>query len=286
MAYTLNEMFDLIDIEIKDIDGNDYPNRLKVSWLNRAQDHILGLVNSQYVVSLHTVDTGKAITTGAFATSGLTYTVFRKHLGIMGVKSADASGIFLDPIDFAQYRQLISDGHTFATTKPAYMMRGSSIYVYPTTIASIDVYYMREPLDMAEDVASGYLVNGRTYTVCEFPYINGTTYYLTYGGFNKYDGQTFTATATASYTETGNGTVTVSCELEDDLQDAILEYAMHFGHALNGADALATFKVKRAYDMVQVINTKVDLEHAADYPLSRTAGVSYRPDLLTNIGGR
>jgi hypothetical protein len=289
-------MCDLIDLEVYDEDKNRFSPELKVDWLNRAQDHILGMINSQYVVSLHAVDVTEAVTLpgGISPTpctidfSALTYTVFRKHLGIMGIRNATGTGgLFLDYLDFNQYRQLISDGHTFATTNPAYMVRGSTIYMYPSTITHVDVYYMREPVNMVYNVASGNIAVGKVYTVTEYPYINGSTYAVTYNSVAYYDGQSFTGvTGKTTYTTSGVGTVSIPCELEDDIQDAVVEYAMHFGHELNGADQRADRKVARAYNMVQVINNKIDPENVAVRPIARTAGVVYRPDAVTNNGGR
>lgn len=282
MSYTLNEMFDLMDIEIHDESGNVFADKLKLSWLNSAQDHMLSRVNGQYVTELHELDAAETPTTGVYATSGLTYSIYRKHLGIMGVKVA--GGVFCDYITFEQYKRYVSDGYTFVATAPKYYTRKASVYLYPTSIASIDVYYMREPVDMVQDVASGSIADGKTYTVNNYttvvyPKTTGTTYT---------DGESFTGSTSdgTDYDVTGTGTVTVDCELEDEIQEMILDYAKHLA-CLTQRDATnSAINKANAYERADIINHKVDMERSSYRDSSRTAWTSYERDPLTGGGDR
>jgi len=284
MAYTLNEMYDTIDIAVKDADGNEYSDLLKTAWLNKAQDHMLSLVNGDYVVELHTVDASESPTTGVYAMSGLSYSVYRKHLGIMGVRNAATGGIFCEYVNFEEYKRLVSDAYTFVATSPLYYMRGSSIYILPTSITSIDVYYMREPCNMDNDVASGSIADGTVYTVNEYT----TVKYPASTGTEYTHGQSFTGTTAngSTYDVTGTGTVTVDCELEEELQEMILDYAKYLACLNAGNNEGAADNQTSAYTQADVVNKKADMERTANTSISRMAAVDYRNNSVAGGGDR
>jgi len=282
MAYNLNQMYDFMDIAVKDEDGRLFTDALKTKWLNTAQDHIISLINSQYIVELHTVDAGESPTTGVYAMSGLTYSVYRKHLGLMGVRVA--SGVFCDFIDFEQYKQYVTDGYTFVATAPKYYVRGSSIYLFPTSISSIDVYYVRVPAVMTENVASGSIANGTVYTVNDYT----TVKYPSTTGTNYTDGQSFTGSTGdgTTYDVTGTGTVTIDCELEDDIQEAILDYSKGMARHEASDYAGAERDMAIAYQKVEVFNRKIDAAYQSYSDSSRTAYQQYRRDPIAAGGDR
>lgn len=206
MASELDDMISLLGLYLNEINqASDAPEefnqKTRLKLLNIAQDKVCTLIHSDYLVGLHMVDEEKSLTSGAYALSGLTYDIFHKNLGVMGVKIFE--GAFAEQINFQKYRQLTVDGRSYAATSPLFYFRGGSIYLLPTTTAKIDVYYMRKPYEMFFDVATGSIKVDAQYYVEDYTIV-------TYNSTVYNDGDTFTGvTGQTTYT-TNTGSITAA----------------------------------------------------------------------------
>lgn len=270
MASELDRMVSLLGIYLNDLnqagtEPDEFNPDTRIKLLNMAQDKVCTLIHSDYLVGLHVLDSNKSLTSGVLALSGLTYDVFHKNLGIMGVKIN--AGAFAEQINFQKYRELTIQSRAYAAAAPFYYFMGGSIYLLPTTTTAIDIYYMRKPYDMAFDVASGSIEVDAQY------YNDGYTK-VTYNSADYASGATFTGVASkTTYTTTGSGYVQCLCELDSELRDIIVEYAAYIGFKY-GKD---TTRAKLAWDdsmtSINAINMKIDPQYATRTKVSREAGL-------------
>ncbi len=151
--YTTAKMVDLIEVYVNKF--HDEENEvltatrpLLTALLNRGQLEVVALLDRKNLDILDTTETSKALdSSGDYAFSGLTATVYNGAESIDAVKISGATGNYCTFKTFDNYKNMVNAGHTFVTAAPICYFRGESVHVEPNSgiSTSIDVYFMATP---------------------------------------------------------------------------------------------------------------------------------------------
>jgi hypothetical protein len=140
-------------IALTPTDGNEYTIAIKLDAINDAQLRLATMLPDEKITELEVLETGVTITAGAvtFATLGATTLAERVQMVRIG-----SGGIFLDPVDVSDLKDLINNSYlaSSATGGGYWWINKSSIYVLPTATATVDVYHLRVPVDVANDAVA------------------------------------------------------------------------------------------------------------------------------------
>lgn len=147
MSMTVSEMVDLLDLRVEDPKKQALTNAGKVRALNNAQLRVAALMDEGYLTQLEYLDADKSPTTGVFALSGLTSTPLRGKDGIQRVKVKDGRECTrIDMKDVGISRNQFM--HGYSVEDPVYYLHENKIYLLPTSISAIDIYYLKIPTAM------------------------------------------------------------------------------------------------------------------------------------------
>ncbi len=140
---TVLEMVDLLASRLEDLDKRKFPDSAKLLALENAQLKIGNMLHDNYLTELQVIDTSQSIGSGYEDISDLTYKVLRGGEGIMNVK--DSSGLYLTRINLSDIKKTENTFYVGSLRNPVYYIYKNRIYVLPTTISAIDVYYLKIP---------------------------------------------------------------------------------------------------------------------------------------------
>ena len=180
----------------------------------------------------------------------------QRNKGIDGIRITD--GYYCRKISYDEYKKFVINNRVFSPMEPYYYLRGNYAYVVPfSTDTTVDLYYMRNPVEMSLN-ADGYniTINAHgTPSTTEFigadgqglsntnNYYNGSVIYSvehsSYHVVTFYIGSSRTFTvepaALGNFTdsqimrfETHDFDLNVDCELADDIQDIINDRAASY----------------------------------------------------------
>ena len=82
---------------------------------------------------------------------GLTYAPFGGPLGILGIRQTSSN--FIRKVSWDMVKDSVTGYTSFTSTEPVYFVFKNRLYIYNHT-GSVDVYYMRQPTAMEEEVDS------------------------------------------------------------------------------------------------------------------------------------
>jgi len=119
--------------------------------LNLAQKTVCNMLHSSYLVELQTIADNKSVTSGqcTFATAfGANVNPLRN--GITGVYD-ESNDLWCTMIESSDVKSLENSYLTGDATNPVAYIFADSIYVRPTSISVIDVWYIKAPTDLAAD---------------------------------------------------------------------------------------------------------------------------------------
>ncbi len=127
-----------------------------VNLLSRSQDNAMTLIPGSYFTGLHVLDEDVALgTDGSFSLATLDYDVFHTPKGLMGVRVNGE--YFARMISFSEFLELKHSRVTIQDAEPVCYIRGNFVYVEPyDTGDTVDVYYLRKPVEMALDSAGNH----------------------------------------------------------------------------------------------------------------------------------
>lgn len=145
----LEEMWSLADHYTHDYKGRDtLTPALWVGQFNQAQDRLIAILKRGIITDLQETETARVLgTSGQFNTQSLGQELWRGMEGIDGIKHTN--GNYCRKISFAEHRRYSDYGKEYTPYNPKYYVRGSYIYVLPYDGYTIDIYYIRKPIDMA-----------------------------------------------------------------------------------------------------------------------------------------
>lgn len=141
------EMMDLLALRLEDANKGDFTDILKLKALNNAQVKAANSLHNNYLTELAVVDTNKTVTTGVLAISSvLSHKVLRGGMGIRAVKVY--GGLFCTMIDVLDVKKTENTFLSGNSNNPLAYVFQNRIYVLPTSVTAVDVYYYRMPAPM------------------------------------------------------------------------------------------------------------------------------------------
>lgn len=141
----VSQMMNLLALRLEDAGKVDFPDNFKLLALNNSQTSLANKLHNNYLTELQVVDTNKTVTTGACAISTLSYDVLRGGQGIRKLKVNGTSGLYITMIELDDVKKMENTLIGGNTSNPIGYIFQNTIYVIPTSITSIDVYYLRVP---------------------------------------------------------------------------------------------------------------------------------------------
>jgi len=142
-----HELIDMLALHVEDPEKRNFTNPFKVTALNNGVMKVVQELRTDYLTELQYIKTGVTVTAGATAaltSSLLDYNVLRGGDGVIAVKDA-GTGTWMHRITFQSLGKLKNQYLAGTKDNPLYYVFDNKIYVQPTTITSIDVYFLRQP---------------------------------------------------------------------------------------------------------------------------------------------
>lgn len=149
---TGNDLNAILGLRLEDPAESVFTKQAKVDAINTAQKTIVNMVDNGYLTELETILDNQALTDGKYAYLGLISPV---RGGIIGVydETNDKWCTMIEPGDVKRLENTYLSGDT---TNPVAYNFNSTIYVKPTTVANVDVWYLKAPDDFVyTDATSG-----------------------------------------------------------------------------------------------------------------------------------
>lgn len=131
---------------------NDINNRLikdpavKLSFLNLARIDVVNLLNFHYLTEISPFDLNRTVTSGKMALSVLDNTVALGGDGVIKVRVT--GGKWAELLDIDTIEETDNVMAKASTLNPKWYIQANSIYMRPTSISAIDVYYIRKIDDL------------------------------------------------------------------------------------------------------------------------------------------
>jgi hypothetical protein len=282
-GYDLEEMGHLLAVELNDLNQRgiaprEFPKRAIVSLLNRAQRNVIRHANRHLLPELDVTLSQQVLDeNGRVDLTELSNAVFMKNKMIDGCKiysSTDTKGKFCFLRSFKEFRKFNDANETATLRNPFCYLRGDYLYVepYPST-----------------DVSSGDIESGVDYYIS----LDYTT--VTYNSVIYGPGDTFTGVdGVTTYTTTGSGVVIacqyvdiyymrepvkmehgstealdVDCELSQDLQDVIIEFAAYWGYRFGKDLQRAKMCWEQAMELLGQLNAMMPQTESVEYSRQR-----------------
>lgn len=143
---SVRDMVDELSLRLIDAAKGKFPDKFKWESLNLAQYYTVNMLHPDYLTELVASDSNETVTTGTLDIANLTYKPLRDTEGIIDLKVYN--GLYCQMLgldDIKKEENTYLDG---ATTYPMAWMFGNVIRTLPTTIAALDVDYMKVPLPL------------------------------------------------------------------------------------------------------------------------------------------
>ena len=152
---TGKEMIDLLALRLEDASKIDFPDSFKLEALDSAQTRVANMLANPYLTELEVLEeafTVGDVTAGVSAVMNSTnltgnYTLLRGGQGVLRVQDA-TTGTWLTRIELADVKKNENSYLAGSATNPQFFVFEKKIYTLPTTITSVNVWYLREPLPL------------------------------------------------------------------------------------------------------------------------------------------
>ena len=143
----------ILGLRLEDPAESVFTKQAKVTALNVAQKTVVNMVDNGYLTELESIINDQSLVSGAvtFTTAGITPV----RGGIIGVydETNDKWCTMIEPGDAKRLENSYLSGNT---TNPVFYIFNSTIYVKPTSVASIDIWYLKAPDDFSyTDLSAG-----------------------------------------------------------------------------------------------------------------------------------
>jgi len=142
----VSTMINLLGVRLEDPDEKKFTPTFKTTALNNGQLKVAQRLNRNYLTELQYLDSTKSLTSGYYALSSLTKGVLNGAEGILKVKVA--GGKYCTQIDISDLKDTQNSYLQGTAENPLYYIFNSRIYVLPTTVVAIDVWYLQTPPSM------------------------------------------------------------------------------------------------------------------------------------------
>ncbi len=129
-------------------DTGSFPAALRLRAMCNAELALANWLHPSYLTELEYLGTAIAVTSGKveLSATNLTKDLLRGQEGILSVKVNGTTGIYLDPIDAPESE----DNQYFKgqNQNNRYDVKANYLYVFPVSIATIDIKFLQVPPDM------------------------------------------------------------------------------------------------------------------------------------------
>jgi len=178
----ISEMMNLLGLRLEDADKVTFTDVLKLRALNNGQLKVANLVHPGYLTELQYLQDSPTIATGVITiSSAFTYGVLRGQQGIIRIKDI-STGLWLTPIDMMDVKRLENTYLAASAQNPMFYVFQNRIYLQPTTISDVDVYYLRVPAELLYPFTSNQADSGASTT--KFDGLTGESLSTTNDAYN------------------------------------------------------------------------------------------------------
>lgn len=149
----VQEMVDQLALRLEDPDKKSFTDSLKLSTLNNSQIKLAQLLHNNYLTELQVLETGIVASSGVMSetlgsdNTNMSYDVLRGTEGILNVQDG-VTGTYMTEIAIEDAKRLENSLLQGTFQNPIYWIFGNKIYVRPTSIVDIDIYYLKMPTDL------------------------------------------------------------------------------------------------------------------------------------------
>ena len=148
---TGNEMLANLGLRVEDPAESVFTSTAKLDSLNLAQKTVVNMVDNAYLSELESIQSSKDPSTG---TAGeITYanaSVVPIRNGIVGIYDSD-NNKWCTMLEISDLKKLENSYLAGSTTNPIAYVFKETIYVRPTTIDSIDIWFLVAPTALVAD---------------------------------------------------------------------------------------------------------------------------------------
>ena len=148
---TGNEMLDNLGLRLEDPAESVFTSAAKLDALNLSQKTVVNMIDNSYLAELQTDITNQNPSTGI--AGNITYAAMSIdpiRNGIVGVYDANDS-LWCTMIEPGDVKRLENSYLTGSTVNPVAYVFQASVYVLPTSITSINIWYLKAPTDLIAD---------------------------------------------------------------------------------------------------------------------------------------
>ena len=149
---TGSDMLSTLGLRLEDSDETSFPEQIKLDALNIAQKTVVNLVHNGYLGELQTISNNKTAGQGDRYSTCTFSTAFGAALPIRNGITAifdETNDKWCTMIEPGEVKTLENSYLNGDTTNPVAYVFADKIYVKPTTVTSIDVWYIKAPTDLA-----------------------------------------------------------------------------------------------------------------------------------------
>ena len=166
---TGTDMVDMLGLRLEDPAEASFTSATKIKAINIAQRTVVNLIDNAYLTELQSIDaytlhatngfTANALASGASTFSSLGVDPIRG--GVIAVKGYNKTGAegsyvisslgfanMIEPQDVKRLENSYLAGST--SNVVAYVFK-ESLYVEPTTVEAVDIWFLKNPTDIADD---------------------------------------------------------------------------------------------------------------------------------------
>ncbi len=149
----VSDMIDNLSLRLEDPDKK-VKDSFKLSCLENAQIFLANILPEDLLTEIQVLDIDNTVTTGVMAFSVLANDILKGVQGIKKVKNS--TGLFCLPIGLHDLKKKENSLELATAQYPMWFGFANSIYTYPTSLTSIDVYHLKipKPLRHAFTIAS------------------------------------------------------------------------------------------------------------------------------------
>jgi len=146
VSSSLREMVDLFGIILGDHKEDEFSPQLKVWLLNRSQEYMIKLLNSNVVDELFEEITDEAVdANGDIDLTALDYVPFDKSFGLLTVRLTDS--YICNKISNLERMKYINRTYSYSSGNSVYWVKGDKIHIEPYTASTttVDIWMVRTP---------------------------------------------------------------------------------------------------------------------------------------------
>jgi hypothetical protein len=141
---TAQDMVDILALRLEDPDKKQFTDSFKLSALDDAQILVATLSNTDFLTEIQHIDASESVSSSKVLLTALAYDVLNGIMGIINIRNS-ANGYYAHRLGLKDLKKMENSFMVSSATNPMYFPFAKAIYPYPTTIAALDVHYIKIP---------------------------------------------------------------------------------------------------------------------------------------------